>query len=268
MTGRGDRLDDRPAQNGSVAERVTARLQNRIADGRLPVGSRLPSERDLAVELAVSRTTVRHAVQALAHRGLLDLRGRSGAYVRAPTTAGVSTALQHLLAWNPGMFSAHDLVEVRRLLEIEVAGLAARRRTRDDLREIARWLADSAIIPAEMQTADLETWCVADVEFHTAIARATHNPLVVIVYEALRDVFLEQRRHFVALPPALFERGFRAHHQIFERISLGDADGARRAMQLDLEYVRENLLRLVAEHDGAPPSGAARAEPAAGGGPR
>lgn len=261
LTAHGDQRRERPPANGGVTGHVATLLNDRIVQGVLPVGTRLQSERELAADLGVSRTSVRQAVQALAHRGLLEIRGRSGAYVSEPRPERVSEALSHVLAWNSRAFAVRDLLEIRCILELEAAELAAERRTRDDLREIARGLADSAVVPDKADVTDIEGWCVADVEFHAAIARATHNPLLVTVYDALRDVFLEQRRRMLGVPLEMLERGFRTHQQIFNRIGTGDAEGARRAMRLDLDHAEENLLRVVAEHEGLLPNGARPASP-------
>jgi DNA-binding FadR family transcriptional regulator len=232
-----------------VADRMVVVLRERIAEGQFPVGSRLPSERDLAEQLGVSRTSIRHALQALEGQGVLETRGRSGTYVRAPSPGQVSDALMQVFGWSANPLTIRDLLEVRGMLEVDLAGFAAERRTRDDLRAITRTLADSAITLSDTSDAALHAWCVADVDFHAAVAGASHNPLVSIIFGALHDVYLEQRMRTVGAHPETRERSFYLHQAIFDCIVAGNAPGARAAMRSHLDEAREVMLRYVSERD-------------------
>lgn len=231
----------------TLADRIVLAINEGIAVGRWPVGCRLPGERELARSLGASRVTIRQAQRVLESRGILEVQGRSGAYVRAPSAGQVSDALERYIALGAQPLTIRDLLEVRRI-EVDVAGYAAERRTQDDLREIARALADGAIslgpVVAEAPTTDaILMWARTDVAFHAAIARATQNSLYVIIYDSLRAVFLEQRVRTVGLLPGTRAHSFRHHQQVFDRICRGDVAGAREAMQAHLLEARETLLR-------------------------
>lgn len=232
----------------SVADAVIESLRERITAGVYPLGSRLPSERDLAQEFGVSRATVRQGILALEARGLLAVRDRSGAYVQAPTPDRVSDALLQLIGQFPHSITIRDLVEVRMVFEVEMAGLAAERRSREDLRLIARALADTAALADSV-----DAWAEADVEFHGALARATGNPLFAIIYDSLRSAFIEQRRRTGTSLPETRAAAFRWHQRIFDAVGLGDAVAARRAMHDHLLEARQTMLRYAAgELEGVP----------------
>jgi GntR family transcriptional repressor for pyruvate dehydrogenase complex len=241
-----DREDQPPLlRTGSTASITTAteqlaeRLTQRITSGVYAPGSRLPGERELAEQFDVSRATVRSALQVLASRGIITIRNRSGAYVQVPSAGRVSQSLLHLISCGTLPVTVRDLIEIRRVFEVEMAGLAAERRTQEDLREIGRALADTA-------SADqVNTWAEADVAFHGALARATHNPLFALIYDALRDVLLEQRLRTGTALPATRARSFRYHQRIYDRVYAGDGVGARKAMQEHLREAQETMLRYV-----------------------
>lgn len=241
--------DDQPAPLGgslgsavgesTATEQLAERLAQGISSGVYAPGSRLPGERELAAQFGVSRPTVRSALQVLASRGIVTIRNRSGAYVQAPTAKRVSQLLLHLISHGTLPVTVRDLIEVRRAFEVEIAGLAAERRTQDDLREIGRALADTA------SAEQVDAWAKADVAFHGALARATHNPLFALIYDALRDVLLEQRLRTGTALPATRARSFRYHQRIYDRVYAGDGAGARKAMQEHLREAQETMLRYV-----------------------
>lgn len=232
---------------GTLADRIALAINERITAGTWPVGTRLPGERELARDFETSRVTLRQALRTLETRGIVEVQGRSGAYVRAPSMGQVSDALQRFIAFGARPVTIRDLLEVRQL-EIDVAGYAAERRTQDDLREIASALADGAIslgaVVAEAPPPEaIAAWARTDVAFHAAIARATHNPLYTIIYDALGTVFFEQRLRTVSVLPGTRPHSFRHHQRVFECIATADAEGARGAMRAHLDEACETLLR-------------------------
>src|SRR4029434_1284654 len=116
-------------REATLANRVTKEIEGLIIDGRIEMGRRLPSERDLADQFGVSRTVVREAVRGLVAKGLLEVRPGSGTIVRSPTCGAVTQSLTlFLLAGQSDLELDYTNVhEIRRVLEIEIAGLAAER---------------------------------------------------------------------------------------------------------------------------------------------
>jgi DNA-binding FadR family transcriptional regulator len=171
---------------------VITQLEELITSGEWPVGSRVPSEPELVRALGVSRNTVREAVRALVHAGLLDPRPGDGTYVRADT--GLDAALERAAR----RWGALDALEVRNMLERDAARLAAQRRNELDLDAIEtalRHLAETRHVPwhavPDGEEADTDpdnrAFLEADAAFHQAVAAATHNRVLIELYSSLAD---------------------------------------------------------------------------------
>jgi DNA-binding FadR family transcriptional regulator len=162
----------------TLVQAVISRLEELITSGEWPVGSRVPPEPELVRALGVSRNTVREAVRALVHAGLLDPRPGDGTYVRADT--GLDAALERAAR----RWGAIDALEVRNMLERDAAGLAAQRRNDADLDAIEAALGRRAAANPE---ADDQEFLAADAAFHQAVVAATHNRVLIELYSHLAD---------------------------------------------------------------------------------
>jgi GntR family transcriptional regulator, transcriptional repressor for pyruvate dehydrogenase complex len=220
-----------PIRADRLSDQVAAQLQALVTDNAIKPGEKLPSERELCELLGVSRTVVREAVRSLVVKGLLDVRRGGGTVVRAPDTALVTEMMTIMLRAGTGGVAFSHVQEVRRLLEIEIAGLAAERRDDADLARMEEQLAAMVAHEAEPQR-----WAAADVAFHAAIAVATHNPLYPVLLGSIADMLMEVRLTGISLPDTP-PRAYRHHQAIFERIKAGDRLGARKAMQ---DHLRES----------------------------
>ncbi len=124
-------------REATLADVVSKQIQGMIVERQLMPNDRLPAERDLAEQLGVSRTVVREAVRSLTAKGLLEVvRGRGGTVVRSPTAATMSEMMALFLRGDERALDYENLIEVRRVLETAIAGIAAERRTPEDLREM------------------------------------------------------------------------------------------------------------------------------------
>lgn len=229
----------------TLSNRVTRQIETLIVDGRLKPGDRLPSERELAQQLGVSRTVVREAVRALAAKGLLEVRSGSGTTVRKVTRDQVVGPLNLLLqTQGGGSISFEDLHQVRSILEIEIAGLAAVQATEEDLQHLEQIMHD-------METAKgtPEIFAAKDAEFHHALAHTTHNPLLVVLLDSIRDLLHD---YLLLVIPRLELRQdvLPYHDQILERVAAGDEDGARQAMREHLMQIRRNHEKAFGKTEG------------------
>lgn len=225
------------ARTPKLADRVTQQLQDLITSQQLRQGDRLPPERDLAEQFRVSRTVVREAVRSLVAKGLLEVVSGSGTYVRAVQLAAVAESLGLLLrARGSGYRKIH---EIRQLLEVEIAGLAAERATADDLAAMEETLRDLAQTDGRP-----EAFARVDVAFHATLARATQNELFSILLESVGDVLLQVRQKG-ALLPGTAQRALHHHVAIFERVRAHDTLGAQEAMRLHLEEARVTQMRVL-----------------------
>lgn len=175
----------------SLVDQAIEAMRVLLANGEWPVGSRIPPEPVLATELGVSRNTVREAVRALAHTGVLDVRRGDGTYVAAPSeVAGV-------MRRHAARADQQHVLEVRLAIETQAAGLAASRRTAGDLRRLERDLARRGRAVAR---GDADGFVDADTDFHLGVVVAAHNPLLAELYDGFvgvlrTSIFLPQAGH-------------------------------------------------------------------------
>jgi len=214
-----------------LVDRVVHHIQELIVGGQLIPGVKLPAERDLAATLGVSRTVVREAVHILGTRGLLRSRAGIGTVVREVTREQVVQPLGLFLRAQGGV-SIEDLHRVRSMLEVENAGLAALQATDEDIRELRQIAAEMKLLMS-----DPRGFAEKDSDFHRKIARTTHNPLLVVLLDSIRDLMTEVRvavgrRKDVAV------KVMPGHLRILERIEAHDVNGARKAMRQHLELAR------------------------------
>ena len=219
-------------------ERLAARLLDYIEVTGLAVGDRLPSERDLAQALQVSRTSVRQATIALEVRGTLEVRHGDGIYLRS-----LSSDSSRLMELMTRRHRLPAILEAREALETELAALAALRCTEADITAM-----DHAL---QAMAADIDGHGMGeegDRLFHEAVTRAARSPLLADFMASLA-VPISETRHSSLGEPGRPPRSLRAHRRILEAIRRGDAPGARQAMRRHVKMVADiGLLRWSAVH--------------------
>ncbi|WP_425497313.1 FadR/GntR family transcriptional regulator [Paenibacillus phyllosphaerae] len=157
----------------SLADQASMQIEQLIESGTWPVGMKIPSEPELMEELQVSRNTLREAIRALTHTGLLKTRQGDGTYVCS------SSALGPVLQKKVQRTDALQTLEVRHALEREGAILAAARRTEQDLEEMRQCLASCKLA---VHNGDYAAYAASDMAFHRSIIAASHNPLLMELY--------------------------------------------------------------------------------------
>jgi len=223
----------------TLSNRVTGEIEALIVQNRLQPGDRLLAERELARQFGVSRTVIREAVRALTAKGLLEVHPGSGTIVRAPTAQNVS---QSMTLYLRGSQSQHDfgkVLEVRSLLEVEIAGFAAERRTADD---IDRMIATLQRIDQVVTREAFVSW---DMEFHLLLAQATHNELFTLLLDSVTEAMRQLRELAFDITGAP-TRAYKYHHAILEQVKIGDRKGARQAMREHLAEAEVSLKQAMA----------------------
>lgn len=215
----------------SAAEAVFKDLLAQIREGRLAVGEKLPSEAALAQGYGVSRSVIREALRSCAALGLTVSRTGKGTFV-------VSQRVAEDLAL--GAYSARDLHEARPHIEVPAAGLAARRRTEEDV----RFLQD--VVAAMAAEDDPQAWVELDTSFHAAVARISHNRVFEKVIADIREALFHQSETLNVVA-ARQKRSDEEHLRIFHAIRDGAADEAEAAMQDHLAAVRGALGAITGE---------------------
>lgn len=165
-------------RRAGLVDQVIEQLRDAVRQGEWPIGTRIPTEPELVATLGVGRNTVREAVRALSHSGLLEVRQGDGTYVRA--TSEVSGAIRRLCGTE-----LREALQVRRMLEVEGARLAATVRTEDELARL-RELHDQR--DAAQHEARFDDFVRADAEFHLAVVQCAHNALLTELYRGLTEV--------------------------------------------------------------------------------
>ncbi|MEU5210484.1 FadR/GntR family transcriptional regulator [Streptomyces sp. NPDC020742] len=200
-------------RRSALADQVIAQLRAQITSGEWPVGSRIPTEPELVEQLGVARNTVREAVRALAHNGLLDIRQGSGTYVVATSElAGVMN--RRFASAAPG-----HVAELRSALEATAARLAAQRRTGQDLRQLDTLLARRE---AAWESGAAEPFVEADATLHMAIVAASHNEVLAEIYADLGGVLRDFLRADVG--EELRPEAHMDHSRLVEAIRAGDGE--------------------------------------------
>jgi len=222
-----------PIQSERLYERIVSQIEQRIESGDLKVGDQLPSERELAEQFAVSRTAVREAVKALRQKGLVEIRPGRGTFITIGTSDTIRNSLGMLMKFGATKGSG-NLVEVREILEPEIAALAATRITD----EYIAAMKDAVKI---MDTAldDVDVFVEADLDFHLALAEGTQNPFIPILVDSIIDLLREQRKR-IGLTKGGLQRGQAHHKKILDAITRRDAKASRQAMQDHLKQVRKD----------------------------
>lgn len=230
-----ERMNDRKRATGeTLSQQVVGKLIDLITRERYGTGTLLPSERELCIMLGVSRTVIREALQVLAARGIVTIRRGTGVIVGSPTGGPMRDFLELLLR-REGV-TLTELLEVRRLLEVEVAGLAAERSLAADHEAMAR-----SLQVLETQPGSPEGYVQADVEFHQLIIRAAGNRLLTTVTHPITDLLRASRlasfRGAVSM-----DRTIQEHSAILEAIKRRDAEAAREAMRVHLAHTEGDFL--------------------------
>ncbi|MFI6118259.1 FadR/GntR family transcriptional regulator [Streptomyces sp. NPDC051064] len=218
-------------RRSALADQVIAQLRNQITTGEWPVGSRIPTEPELVEQLGVARNTVREAVRALAHNGLLDIRQGSGTYVVA--TSELAGVMHRRFA----DADPRHVAELRSTLESSAARLAALRRTDRDLRQL-----DALMVRREETWAsgDTEAFVAADATLHLAVVAASHNDVLTELYADLNDLLRDYLRDDVG--SKLGPQELMDHARLVEAIRAGDAEtAAAEAAAHALDCLRERV---------------------------
>ena len=165
------------ARRTGLVDQVIDQLRELVTSGEWAIGARIPTEPELVEQIGVGRNTIREAVRALAHGGIIEVRQGDGTYVRA--TSEVSGAIRRLQG-----IELREILQVRRTLEVEGARLAAKHRTDAELARLTELLRKrDAAMEAEQWTEVIEH----DTAFHVLLVQCSHNTLLAELYQGLTE---------------------------------------------------------------------------------
>ena len=245
---------DAPVARRKLSGEVFDRLLARISAGEFPPGSRLPSERELMESFGVGRPSVREALQALERMGFVIIVHGEGARVQPLSAQEVigqmSEAVLFMLANTEDMLE--HLKEARLMFEVAMARLAAQRATKADIERLRL-----ALETHRASLDDPQRFLDTDLEFHAAIAAASHNPIYVAVSTAMLGWL--RRFHVEAVQTRGAEQlTYSEHQKLFELIASHDANGAQKLLTMHVRRASKKYQRFIQSGKPATSSGAAQ----------
>ena len=223
-----------PLKKTKLHEQISKQLVDLILSGELKAGDRLPTERELSMQLGVSRTAVREAITQMEQKGYLQTRADGGTVVREVTLESILPYVSSLLSTDRHLLS--DLLGVRKLLEAEMAFEAAQNITPEKAERL-KTLAEQ--FSAEIQEG--KTGLSADNRFHSFIAELAQNSAMQLINEMCSDLLSDTRLATLRVPEHR-DRTVSDHYGIYEAIAAGDSELAAARMREHLQRAHAVLL--------------------------
>ena len=216
----------KPIKTRKIYEQIVDQIGQLVAEGQLKPGDRLPSERELVERFQVSRASIREAISALEMMGLIEVRSGEGTYIRQINMDSVVAPLAWMLFIDKD--TVQELYEARKILEVQAAGLAAERAEEEEIQDLFKVL--------EVMQRDLKMHRLgedSDYNFHYAVARATHNKILIRLMNTISDTM---RKTLKTSLSRLYEdrntpeRLYKEHYSIYEAIKNHDVENAQKRM--------------------------------------
>lgn len=222
-----------------ISDEIFEQIKDLIMTGKLKPGEKLPSERELATTLGVSRPSIREALQKLEGQGFLEQIQGDGTYVMTATSEAFGGFLEEFTKKNDAIF---DLMEVRRILETWAAYTAAERANEDEIAQMQEYLNEMKYAKDYGQIG-----YIPDANFHSTISYATHNVLLIHImnniYEWIERVSYEVRSRMYKDEKS-HEELFNQHSAIFNAIRDRKPLAAYNAMNLHMDYIFKELYKV------------------------
>lgn len=235
----------KPIKTKKIYEQIVDQIGLLVAEGQLKPGDRLPSERELVERFQVSRASIREAISALEMMGLIEVRAGEGTYIRQVNIDSVVAPLAWMLFIEKD--TDLELYEVRKILEVQAAGIAAERAQEDEIQDMYEAL--------EVMRMDLEIDRLgeeADHHFHFAIARATHNKILIRLMNTISDTMqktLKSSRGKLYGDRNTPERLYQEHCSLYEAIKNHNVLKAEQLMLDHLVGVETQLAKYLLPDD-------------------
>jgi len=240
----------KPIKTDSLKEVFIARFEELILSGKFAIGQKLPSERELAQQLGVSRPVVHEGLVDLQTKGLVSMKPRVGTVVNDYRSMGSLAILGSLIDYHQGRFEPkllESLLAMRRLIEIETARLAAKNRTREHIAAFGNIIAREDAVAPE----DIDILTALDYAFHHQIAMASANMVYPLFLNSFKEVYANLSGQFFSDPtvaPVVKD----SHKRIARAIADKDAEAASTIMAKILTHGEKHLKAVVARQGGKP----------------
>ncbi len=229
----------KPLKTESLKEVFISRFEGLILSGKFSIGQKLPSERELALQLGVSRPVVHEGLVDLASKGLVSLKPRVGAVVSDYRREGSITILNSLLNYHQGRLSPEllqGMMDMRKLMEMETARLAALNRKEEHLAELRVLVREEAMLNPK----DIDRLIEMDFRFHHLIAMASGNVIYSLFLNSLKEVYTNLSSEFFAdtgMAPVVSD----FHLRMLEAVAKKDAKKSMAIMKQILDHGEDRL---------------------------
>ena len=234
----GDNLFAFSLKREKLYKQITDQIQDLIASHSLRPGDKLPGERELAEMLGVSRTVVREAIRVLNVKGLVKVKPGCGTYVQAIDPKDAAASMELFLKTQQAGMSPDHLCEVRRMIEVEAAVLAAQRATMADCEKLQTYI-DGMLENID----DPQRYTQHDLAFHLALAAATHNDLFPVLLIPIADLLSQVMQTTLQTPGAAMA-GIDEHRDILAQIKVKTPSSARQSMHRHLDRVHGQIKQF------------------------
>lgn len=227
-----------------AVDEISAQVREMIASGRLKPGDRLPAERELAARLHVSRNTLREALRALEHAGIVEMRkgATGGAFVRPGSPAAIVNGLRDL--YHLGAITPAQLTEARIWLSEIVVRVACERATEDDFAALEANIESARAAEA---AGNFDERAHFNREFHVILARTTRNPIIAITTESVMAVFAQ---FIQRIGPSDNPFILPSRRRFMKFLRARDADAAVAEMTKSLKRLQTKYLAQLSERAG------------------
>ncbi|WP_152397035.1 FadR/GntR family transcriptional regulator [Paenibacillus guangzhouensis] len=223
-------------------EEIIEQLKRLILDGRVKVGEKLPSTKELSERFGVGRSTMREALSALKAMGLIEIRQGGGCTVISSSVMEIE--MPELSSLRMNRSTVLELIEARKALEVSNAALAAEKATDEDKRKLRAIVAEM-----EQTIGDDQAGERTDLEFHLMLAQATHNSVLLRLFESIAEqmerAIQQTRRVELYANRSVSARLYEEHLSICEAIQQGQPAEAEQAMRAHLQHVESILTKYI-----------------------
>jgi len=231
----------RPVKNRKISGLIVQQIKKVILDGTMKAGDKLPPERELTERFQASRISVREALKSLETSGLLTIKPGSGVFVAEVSPKPLSESLSSILRIKKASMS--DVTEARIILEPSVARLSCERITPEELRALERNIEETITVLKSHSPAPIQ-----NIEFHSIIANATHNPVIIMtmnpIFDVLKEMNLEMRGN-IQKRIEISSHAVTYHKKILKALRERDSQKVYELMLKDIFQVQEGLKKVT-----------------------
>lgn len=230
----------KPIKKNNISNQVFEQIKQAIESKEWAPGTKIPSENELTKMLSVSRISVREALHKMESLGILETKHGEGTFVKELTSGlYINSLIPMMILEKPGIM---EILEFRKIIEVESARLAALRSDEDDINNLQELLDKM-----NQSKENLKKHSADDLNFHFEIAKMTKNPMIIKVNYILKDILASVLQDIVA---ALgYSRGIYYHEKIFKAIKAHDPVMAKQIMEEHLENTITSMLKVISEQE-------------------